>query len=133
MLTLERGERGGRGGDRVGLARCPGRSTRASTNSPEIRANNNNRNLTRGSGPHARPIRRTGKGKRNKTPSTTSRRIVTTFSIGISRRRREDWLILRAAKQMSEGGQRDEGRTAKSRREVCRILVNSNHRECYFQ
>lgn len=43
-------------------------------------------------------------------------RIVTTGSIGISRRRREDWLSLRAAKQMGEKSKETKVTAAKSRR-----------------
>jgi len=76
------------------------------------------------------------KTKRVKKGPARHQRIVTTGSIGISRWRREDWLILRAAKQMGVK-QRDESDgseiTALPSREVCRISVNSNHRGWYFQ
>lgn len=74
------------------------------------------------------------------------RRIVMIWSIGISGWRREDWLILRERwNKWAEEKQRDERvRTRRNHgvrregerereREVCRILVNSNHRGWYFQ
>lgn len=78
--------------------------------STKIHANNDNRNLA--TKYPCRPIHT--KMKWMKKGSARHQRIVTAGSIGISRRRREDWLILRA-KQMGEESKETKV-AAKSRR-----------------